>query len=171
MINLFLDLDGVMADFDKKIKELGFTPNEEHKPYLELSSKDKEKDREQWKAIWEHGNFFLSLEKMPDADILFEYIEKYDPIVITGVPTFDRKKMKAYSYQKFLWVQKNLGIRDRDRFIACASRDKQKHMKDGVNVLIDDRSLNCKNWWNSGGIPIQHTDANSTIKKLKSLSL
>ena len=65
---IYCDMDGVVADF------LKFTRNI-------LGTKFKDRF---WEDIPE--DTFAQLDKMPDADVLWGYIKKFRPIMLTAVP-------------------------------------------------------------------------------------
>ena len=65
---IYCDMDGVLADFHKFTDEFYGEPfNNSH-----------------WATAPEH--FFLHLPPMPDAHVLWQFISKYDPIILTAVP-------------------------------------------------------------------------------------
>lgn len=77
-MQLHLDRDGVLADFDRAATEL-----------LRMSPRQFEKRHglpEFWKRLARHPDFYGSLPLMPDAMILFEAVRHLDPIILTGLP-------------------------------------------------------------------------------------
>ena len=51
-------------------------------------------------------------------------------------------------------------------FFGPYSRDKQNHCK-ALDILIDDRSDNIKEWKETGGVGILHKEYDVTVEKLK----
>src|SRR5574344_1623597 len=95
---LFLDLDGVFADWDKKAREIF---NGKH-PKLDL----KLPDSEMWpvlKNYKENGGMFASLDWMPNSKHLWEMTRVYNPTILTGIPrgTWATK-------QKMKWVEREM---------------------------------------------------------------
>lgn len=148
---LYLDLDGVLADFDRGVEEItGERPDE-------LSTKA------MWKALAAHPDFFGTLEMMEDAQHLWDYCEPYDPTILTGLPRGDWAED-----QKRRWVANMLG-RDVD-VITCWSHEKPKWSGPG-HVLVDDRERLEEPWEQEGGVFILHVDAETSIKELQRLGL
>lgn len=148
---LFLDLDGVLADFDRGVEEItGKRPDQ-----LGTS--------EMWRALAGHENFFGTLALMEDAQQLWDFCEPYEPIILTGLPRGDWA-----AAQKHDWVANMLG-RDVE-VITCWSRDKHKWSGPG-RVLVDDRASHADKWEAKGGEFILHRSAQQSIHRLTELGL
>jgi hypothetical protein len=75
---LFLDADGVLADFDEGARRLlGMSP---------AAFEAKHGRREFWRRIANAKNFYGSLPEIPDARLLFETVEHLKPTILTGPP-------------------------------------------------------------------------------------
>lgn len=75
-MQLYLDCDGVLADFDKAATEL-----------LGMPPRTFEKRRgigAFWRELTRHPDFYGSLPLMPDAIELFEAVRHLDPVILTG---------------------------------------------------------------------------------------
>lgn len=150
-MQLFCDLDGVLADF--------------HTGYQELFGPIKDKsDHVNWKAVRNHVGFYENLPPMPDMFRLWNYIHEYDPIILTGVPS----SVAEAPENKRSWVRKWLG--DSVRIITCLSKEKCLNAKPG-DILIDDWTKYRQKWLDVDGIWITHTSAEETIRQLKGLGL
>ncbi len=76
--HLFLDCDGVLADFDAGAKQLlGMSP---------AAFESQHGRGEFWKRLARHGNFYGDLKQMPDAQLLFEAVKHLKPTILTGLP-------------------------------------------------------------------------------------
>lgn len=148
---IYLDLDGVMADFQRGVKEILKLPaNASSNEIFSALSKDGK-------------NFFLNLPKMRDADTLWKFLKGNDIKILTGVPTTNRKEAAENKVQ---WVKRNLS--KNVKVITTSSRSKKKYAA-AESILIDDRQDNITDWKSAGGIGILHTSASRTIKELKTL--
>ena len=75
---LFLDADGVLADFDRGARMLlGSSPKE----YIA-----KHGGGSFWKRLARAPNFFGTLPEMPDARTLFNAVKHLQPTILTGLP-------------------------------------------------------------------------------------
>jgi 5'(3')-deoxyribonucleotidase len=150
---LFIDLDGVLADFD------GY--------YLECFGVDLKPIRANklpdpdgfWQKIDDHGAFFRNLPLMPDARELWDGAHQLHPapIILTGVP-----RNPYAADQKRSWVFEHLG--PLARVICCESQHKRDHAAPG-DVLIDDWAKYQGLWEEMGGIFILHTSAADSLAR------
>lgn len=156
---LFIDLDGVMADLDKHVEEIT------GKTFIELRASGSgftefvNDEREQGFTI------FDNLDKMPDADILWNFVVKYEPTILTATG-FPEEKAKA---EKIRWVYDNLSGFDKI-LTTISGRDKKNYAAEN-HILIDDREKAILPWREAGGIGILHTSATNTISQLQKLGL
>lgn len=151
-MQLFVDMDGVLADFDSHHEDVfGIRPC-------------KIADNVDWKAVRAIKDFYLNIPPMPDLDALWARIERYQPIVLTGVPS----SVAEAPDNKKAWVRKNLGVHVEVR--CCRSSEKCKHAAPG-DVLIDDWEKYRQLWIDAGGHWITHTSAADTDLRLTELGL
>jgi len=160
---IFLDLDGVMADFIKGIKKI--VPD-----YSEADYESDPKYRKQmWDVIKEYsangGKLWGELDLMPDAMVLWDYISSSDGLEIltaSGNPKYGAGE------QKREWVPKHLG----GVKINLVRKSSEKAAYAAPNhILIDDMPKSIDPWVKAGGIGILHTSAADTINKLKKLGV
>lgn len=151
-MQLFVDLDGVMADLDAHHEAIfGFRP-------------DKVKENIDWKKIQAIPHFYANIPPMQDLAELWDHVEAYDPIVLTGVPF----SVETALADKRDWVIKHLG--SHIRMIGCKSVDKCLHGKRG-DILIDDWEKHQQRWIDMGGRWITHVSAVQTIDQLEEWGL
>lgn len=150
--NLYLDLDGVFADFDKKFFQLsGSWPHEVTKKDL-------------WKIVNSVDDYFYSLELIPGSDLLWNYCKQFHPKFLTGLPS-----QQSGKDQKIRWVAEKFGV-DWET-IVVPKRDKQLYSSPD-SVLIDDTMVNIEQWTLKGGIGIYHFgNINETIEALEKLRI
>lgn len=145
---LFVDLDGVLADFDKQFEVLfGHRPD-----------RSKGDIPNMWERM-EKDDFFLKLDPMPDWEKLWNHCEQYDPIILTGAP----KELHFIGQHKRQWVRKIIG---NVPIIVCPSRAKYYNADPG-DILIDDWEKYMHLWKHVGGHWITHTSADSSIEQLE----
>jgi hypothetical protein len=149
MTTLFLDLDGVLADFDSGVRQVtGRRPEE-----LPL--------RTMWQALAKAPRFFETLEFMHDAEALWRFCAPHHPTILTGLPLGSWAPQ-----QKTRWVARMLGAHV--PVITCMSRDKPRWS--GPNhVLVDDRATAREGWEKKGGTFIHHVSAEASIAQLQAL--
>jgi hypothetical protein len=171
---IYCDLDGVLVDFDKGYYDLTdvLTHHADRQGKDEFwdlfRNKLKEKNITE-KQYWE------SLQWMSDGKILWDYIKKYNPYVLTA-PSINHNIPKPERYNishnesiqgKVEWVKRLDGMKK--IYFAAASFKQQYASKN--KILIDDRLDTIERWINKGGIGIYHTSAQNTINELKKLEI
>ena len=146
---LFLDADGVLADFDEGAKRLlGMTPRQ---------FEAKHGKREFWRRIANARNFYGSLPEMADARLLFDAVRHLKPTILTGLPLG-----RWAAPQKVEWAAEHFpGV----PIITCMARDKAKHMKPG-DVLVDDRDNHRAAYEQAGVIFVHHRNAEDSLRQL-----
>ena len=158
---LFVDMDGVLADFEGGFKRLSGR---------DISSLAK---RQFWAMFFgiikkkaSEGNYsekqyWAELEWMSDGKTLWQYVKQYNPTLLTAPPNSQSEAGKKQ------WVSKRLGSAP---IIFKQARDKPQYSKKDA-ILIDDRASTVDGWNAKGGIGILHTSASNTIRQLKKLGL
>jgi hypothetical protein len=155
-MQLYLDCDGVLADFNKKaIVIFGMDPEDYDRMHGQEAF---------WKGINTNPNFFYELEEMADAHELYDAVKHLNPIILTGIP----KDMNEFENQKILWSAKKFG--KEQRIICCRAAKKHTFAKPG-DILIDDRIHYKKKWESVGGIWITHTSAKNSLDILKDMGV
>jgi 5'-nucleotidase len=154
-MKIYLDMDGVIADFDRHYREL-----------YKMSPKEAD-DKKAFYKLFDHfiaTEQFAKLPMMQNAKLLLEFLNG------TGVPveilssTASEKRHDAIAPQKTEWLLKH-GIHYPINFVP-GKRLKRTFAKP-EHLLIDDTSVNIDQWRENGGIGILHKDALTTIDTLK----
>jgi hypothetical protein len=147
---LFLDLDGVLADFDAGVMALlGMSADA-------YEAKHSKKDF--WFRIRRADDFYAHLPEMPDARILFDAVKHLDPVILTGLPIGNWAKP-----QKEAWVAEHF---PGTPVITTMARDKHKHMHPG-DVLVDDRETHRATYEEAGVVFVHHTSAKASVAALE----
>jgi len=151
---IFLDCDGVLADFDKRAHEIfGMFSRE----YEELHGSEAF-----WNKLYSTPNFFTDLEPMPDAYELVEAVEHLNPIILTGCP-----RGGWATRQKLEWRDKYF---PKLHLITCLSKEKSIYCRPG-DVIVDDWPKHIDAWTSNSGHWILHTSAKQSIAELKALGI
>jgi hypothetical protein len=147
---LYLDCDGVLADFDKGATAiLGLPPRAYEK---------KHGIGRFWQKLATAPDFYFGLPLMPDAMHLFEAVRHLDPVILTGLP-----RGNWAADQKVRWAAQYF---PGTRIITTMARDKRDHAKEG-DVLVDDQLRHRHLWEEVGGIFVHHRNAEATIAELQ----
>ena len=156
-MQLYLDSDGVLMDFDKRFIELtGMHPRDYEAEHGDNSF---------WKVIEDDPEeFFYSLELMEDAQLLFDTVKHLNPIILTGASNNDwaiSQKTRAHA-KHFPGTE----------VIVTRSRTKRDFMKEGKhNIIIDDWDRWQHLWEEHGGTWILHKSAEQSIQELKDMGI
>lgn len=152
-MQLYLDCDGVLADFDRAATELlGSTPRMFEKRYGLPTF---------WKRLAAHGDFYGTLPLMADAMRLFDAVRHLNPIILTGLPRGDWA-----APQKVRWAAEHF---PGTRIITCMAAAKRKHAREG-DILVDDTLKYRDLWEGAGGTFVHHRNAEATIAALHELA-
>jgi 5'(3')-deoxyribonucleotidase len=147
-MRLFVDLDGVLADFDLGYAEM--VGDKLRRPTGEVD----------WDRVKAVPHFFYRLNHMPDMWRLWGYVKHFNPTIITGTPP----EIATAEDDKKGWVSDYFG--PSVPVICCLSKDKSKYCNPG-DILVDDWEKYKHLWERAGGTWITHVDANTTIEQLK----
>ena len=146
---LYLDCDGVLADFDKGATAVLGLPPRVYEKRHGLGRF--------WQKLATAPDFYFGLPLMPDAMELFEAVRHLKPIILTGLP-----RGNWAADQKVRWAAQYF---PGTRIITTLARDKRNHAKDG-DVLVDDQLKHRHLWEEVGGVFIHHKNARDTLDQL-----
>jgi 5'-nucleotidase len=148
---LFLDLDGVLGDFDAHFLSL-FKHESKGTP-----------DEVLWAKINSSPSFFYDLPLCYGALDWFDSLWLYQPIILTACP---RSNYHNVARQKKAWVKDRLGY-DGLVLPVMGGANKGMFLQNEGDILVDDMERNCKAWEAEGGVAILHTSTMSSDWKLK----
>jgi len=150
MAQIYLDCDGVLADFDKGAEAI-----------FGMSTRDYERRfglGKFWKALASAPEFFARLEPLPDAMELFDAVKHLNPIILTGLPRGNWAEP-----QKRRWAEQHFpGV----PVITTSAALKREHAHPG-DVLVDDRDKYRHLWEGAGGVFVHHRSAAQSIAELR----
>jgi hypothetical protein len=154
MRQVFLDCDGVLADFDAAAEViLGMPPR---------LFEDTHGSEEFWRLLEASPRFYATLPRMRDADQLVQGCRDLGimPVILTGCP-----RGGWAEEQKEHWRDAHYpGY----KMICCLSAQKRVHAQPG-DVLIDDWPKYRHLWEEIGGIFILHTSARESLGELQKI--
>jgi len=151
---IYLDLDGVMADFDA------------HFPAVFGIDHRSMADDAMWEKINAHPSYFEDMPLCQGAAEFFADIRLLHPIILTACP---RTNYAHVAGQKRRWVQRHLG-KDVTVIPVMGGHNKCLFMHAPGDVLIDDYAKNCGPWEKMGGVAILHTsfeDTRAALARMK----
>jgi 5'(3')-deoxyribonucleotidase len=160
MTTIYLDMDGVVADFDEyAARTLGVPPSQGVYP------------NEIWNKLASNPRIYQDLIKTPYADqlvfrcSLIARQSKFDLKFLTAVPKGN--DVPWAFYDKVYWARHNFPTIP--VMFGPYSKDKWRHCQPG-DILIDDRSSNIDEWRAAGGIAIHHINIDTTLQELSNLN-
>lgn len=165
MPHLFLDMDGVQADFFGAWAKKHGVPT-----YKEIPRREDDINELANSSPEQVYNFFRDLDPLPGGQKIISWLKLHKiPFTVLSAPL--RGPYAGHSIRgKKDWLdQFNPGTSNEAIFTGA----KYKHAKDGgkANVLVDDFGKYLEAWDRAGGIAVKHEDSNTqaTIKRLEEI--
>lgn len=146
-MNIFLDLDGVMADLEGH--------------YLSTfghAMSDAPSRNQMWRNIDSHENFWLTIPVMEGGKEFFTWLlgmcyhSGAELCILTAAP--DNEKHEKVARYKKEWVKRNLG--DVMVLPSYGSERKAMFIQNPGDILIDDWYKNLEAWGAEGGVAVKH---------------
>lgn len=162
---IYFDMDGVLADFNRGIKELcGLEP-------VDQAKKKPAQDDEMFAAMRAVSHFYDQLKPIPDVLELFETIyQKYGDKceILSGIPKPKRGIENAAEDKQF-WAHRLLAD---DLKVNIVYREEKKDYCKGPDfILIDDYQKNIKEWEDMGGTGVWFDNIENVYKQLRKLEI
>lgn len=164
---VYIDLDGVLANFSKRFNELY------HEDALidfptESNNAKKRRYKEEFRQFVE-GNNFATLEPMPDFHVAVAFINK----ISNKIPTYILSSTATEEYLHELTRQKKEWLKKYDinlyPIFVPGKKIKPFYSKPG-RILIDDTFSTIEKWNAMGGKGIHHKNWKETIKAFNNIS-
>jgi phosphoglycolate phosphatase-like HAD superfamily hydrolase len=163
---VYVDLDGVLADFSKGMtRALQTVLGDEFQHSEHKYNQDPHYRRIMWKSLdkyqREHGKeMWYELDLMPDAHILWNFVKGFGPEILTAT---GQARYNA-AEQKRRWVAEKLGSHIPVHTVEHSSHKAQKACP--RCILIDDNPKSINPWVEAGGIGILHSNARDSVEQL-----
>ena len=149
---LYLDCDGVLADFDRGAEQvLGMHPRAYEQRYGRGRF---------WARLAQTPDFFARLPLMPGATELFAAVRHLHPVILTGLP-----RGNWAAAQKVRWAEQHF---PGTKIITTLAADKRNHCRHG-DVLVDDTLKYRHLWEGAGGIFIHYVGVDQALQELAGL--
>ena len=164
---VFVDLDGVLANFSKGFKDkYGFE-------ITDFNSRTKE-EKESHEKMWPKDALFLDMPVLEGAVALLLLIEElgYVPTILSSCGKHDPR---ANAEDKKIWIETYFPFFEfKDFKWVAKSKHKGKYAVDKNSILIDDFHICVEVWEEAGGTAIHYTTYEETkdeiIKVLSDVS-
>lgn len=164
---IYLDMDGVLSDFDKALRLRGVVDNETHfihKPRDTWTPAQVDLDR-RVRECMEDQSFWAGITICPGAYELWDYCKGFDLHVLTATPEVTSIR-EAIAQTKREWIWDHFGHFPVEHIIVCRRAEKAAFSKPG-HVLVDDMPSNCTEWLKGGGNSVLHSTAANSIHHLR----
>ena len=152
---IYLDMDGVIADFVKRYKELY---------NMEPKEAEKNKKFDHFFNEFIETNQFATLDLMPGAMDGITFLRKLNVPTQILSSTANEARYNAISKQKMIWLQTH-GITFNPLFVP-GKKHKYKYATP-TSIIIDDTESVINDWKKAGGIGILHKDWPTTLAILR----
>ena len=135
-LTIYLDMDGVLANFDKAVKAMKHIYEQ---PWLDIP------------------NFFFNLEPIGNPNQRIEELQQlgYKVYILSKVDISDHSDR---AIDKYDWIERHIPcISKEDVIIVPIDQEKTKYLKSDISksVLLDDYKGNLIDWQNKGGIAVK----------------
>jgi plasmid maintenance system antidote protein VapI len=151
-MQIYLDCDGVLADFDSPAELiLGEPPR---------TADERLGGPEFWLRLQNHKDFFRNLQVHPEGKKLYEALHHLHPVILTGCPPGGWAEP-----QKLAWAREHFPDA---KIICCLAKNKRDYMRPG-DILIDDYLKYRELWIEAGGHFIHFQNAEQTLRELNAI--
>lgn len=141
---IYLDMDGVVADFNSFVSAL---------LNREIGWEGRDLSDDEWAVLASYPRLYFHLSVIPEGRKLVELAKSLSPDVkfLTAIPR--RTTIETAEKDKREWL--SLHFPGVPMEIGPHSKDKQLWCKPG-DILVDDKKSNVEEWYSKQGIAIHH---------------
>ncbi len=162
---IYFDMDGVLADFDRGIRELC------NRDSLNQMTATPDEDKKLWDSVRQVPHFYDRLEVIPGSDVMLRTLyDKYGDRceILTGIPK-PHNHIEDAGEDKQKWMARLFGPQIKVNVVF--REQKIERCKGPGCILIDDFQKNINIWREHGGTGILFTDAGTAMKELQELGI
>jgi 5'(3')-deoxyribonucleotidase len=152
--HIYIDMDGVLANFDKAARSLFGVER-----YWEIPKE------ERWEIIKSTPRFYETMEPLPDARKLLDGVRGTNSFTIL---TALARRVPTCSSEKIRWMRKWFSVPPEQ--VICVYEDKWPWAVNG-DILVDDTKRHIDEWELAGGIGVHHSSTELTLSYLRSLNV
>ena len=161
MAKIFLDVDGVFADFQ------GACAHRLGHEWIKMS------DYELWGNLEKEFHFFYGLDLIPDSTRIITHLMHpslgHHLEFLTALPRPTGRLVSA-DKDKREWLAENIS-RHIPVNTVLGGKNKAKYVTSPTDVLIDDYRRNIDAWVAAGGVGVLHRNIEDTLDQLYRLNL
>lgn len=157
---IYFDMDGVLADFDRGIRELCHI-----EPKIQGQNSPQEDDI-MWEKVRDVGHFYDKLYPIEGALEMFrELYEKYGDKceILSGIPK-PRRGITTSAEDKINWAHRVLSENLKVNIVY--REEKKEYVKGPGYILIDDFDKNIREWNEAGGTGILFTTPEEVLNAI-----
>jgi uncharacterized HAD superfamily protein len=152
---IWLDMDGVIADFVKRYKQLY---------NIHPSEAERENKFDDLFQNFVATKQFATLDLMPHASELIKFLKELKIPTEILSSTGTKQNYDEISRQKIIWLDRN-NIPFKHTFVP--GKEHKYRYATPTDILIDDTEVNIDDWKKAGGIAIWHKNVEDTLAILR----
>lgn len=162
-IHVYIDMDGVLADFDNGVRRLC------HREPLNQSCCTHAETDALWDDIRQVPHFYAQLDPIEGSIAMVQaiYAQLGDRCqILTGIPK-PHRHIENTIEDKVEWVRRLVSVDIRVNIVYRA--EKQQFCTGPQDILIDDYDKNICEWQAAGGTGILFRDSQQTLEELQQI--
>ena len=147
---IFFDMDGVLADFARGVRELAGVPG-----FTDLEKHTKDEDDAMWEKARGVEHFYLRLDPIAGSLEMLGKVNAAYPgkcEILTGIPK-PWRGIASSGEDKIAWMKKF--FKESIPVNIVLSEEKPEFCRGAGSVLIDDMRKNIRGWEKAGGTGIR----------------
>ena len=160
---IYLDMDGVLADFFHEYAKLAGVPADKFGKHDYRSIPPAKEDPTLDKMVG--TDFFYRLPKFTTADSLVKMVLQYVPQYNICSSPLRGDHTNSGNWKKE-WIKSNLNPQPADIVITGQKEHWAVNPNGSPNILIDDRGTNIQRWIARGGIGIKYQADEDSLEKV-----